>query len=100
MFDAHAQRKANQQATMLRSRLYNEGQVIERAVHNAKTKYNSEQTDASKSRLIFAMGKLSGYLSMRQGLCPTIGADVAMQTQSGVLSKLCKELDIPNITFR
>jgi hypothetical protein len=100
MFEPNTQRKANEQATMMRSRLFSEGQVLERAVHSAKKKYDDGQTEELKSRLSFALGKLSGYLTIRQRLSPTIGADVAMNSQSGLLNKLCKEFDIPNITFR
>lgn len=94
MFDHQAQRKANQQATQLRSMLYREGQRLEGAVNKANSDYRKTPSKEHKTNLIYALGKLSGYLVSRNCLSPTIGADQAMQSQAGLIKKLSQELGL------
>lgn len=94
MFDLNANRKANQQAMSIRAKLFQQGQMLERAATKAKHVYQAEQSPENRMKLIYATSQLDGYVVTRSCITPTISADQALRSQEGLVNTLRRELNI------
>lgn len=81
---------ASREKGVIRHKLFSVGQKFERELHSAIRKMEREPSLEAFAALVDKRGQLSGYVYSRQSVTPTIAADVALNAQSGLLTKAQK----------
>lgn len=89
----HMLRKRPDHTNVIRNSLFRLGQQLE---NNARRAFHLAKKDPSllnKKNLLGAVGALDGYVQSRTAVTPYVSADVALQTQQGLVKQAKHWLD-------
>ena len=91
MFDNRA--NASREKGVIRHKLFSLGQKLERELHRAMREMERKPSAEAFAALVDKRGQLADYVQYRQSMTPTIAADVALNAQSGLLTKAQKHIE-------